>query len=193
MRSPARAIFRSREAWPACSMSPPAAPPTRRRVSQFEPLPRIRLAEPFERCAMRPTGCWPRRARGRKSFSPISDDRRLHRARDLRQEFLRGRRHRGGSNDGRGRPATPPSSRLQGVRRRSSPACARRTRSMGARPRRAAARCNAAGARHVYLAGRPGRREAACGPPGSRTFIYAGCDVLATLQAAHDILGVTIR
>jgi methylmalonyl-CoA mutase len=25
---------------------------------------------------------------------------------------------------------------------------------------------------------------------GVKTFIFAGCDVLATLQAAHDILGV---
>jgi methylmalonyl-CoA mutase len=45
----------------------------------------------------------------------------------------------------------------------------------------------AAGARRIYLAGRPkdpGVLQAA----GVETFIYAGCDALATLEAAHDIL-----
>lgn len=43
----------------------------------------------------------------------------------------------------------------------------------------------AAGAEHIYLAGRPGDafRQA-----GIREFIYAGCDVLGTLKAAYDIL-----
>ena len=44
------------------------------------------------------------------------------------------------------------------------------------------------GARHIYLAGRPGERKAEFEAAGVQTFIYAGCDVLATLQAAHDIL-----
>jgi methylmalonyl-CoA mutase len=48
----------------------------------------------------------------------------------------------------------------------------------------------AAGARHIYLAGRPGEREANDRAAGVQTFIYAGCDALATLQAAHDILRV---
>jgi methylmalonyl-CoA mutase len=45
----------------------------------------------------------------------------------------------------------------------------------------------AAGARRIYLAGQPkdpGVLQAA----GVETFIYAGCDALATLEAAHDIL-----
>ncbi len=47
-----------------------------------------------------------------------------------------------------------------------------------------------AGARHIYLAGRPGERKAELEAAGAQTFIYAGCDVLATLRAAHDILGM---
>jgi methylmalonyl-CoA mutase len=47
-----------------------------------------------------------------------------------------------------------------------------------------------AGARHLYLAGRPGDQERALRAAGVQTFIYAGCDALATLQAAHDILGI---
>jgi methylmalonyl-CoA mutase len=41
-----------------------------------------------------------------------------------------------------------------------------------------------AGAAHVYLAGRP--RDVLKGA-GVGTFIFAGCDVLATLNAAHDL------
>jgi methylmalonyl-CoA mutase len=48
----------------------------------------------------------------------------------------------------------------------------------------------AAGARHIYLAGRPGEREAAFKAAGVQSFIYEGCDALATLKAAYDILGI---
>jgi methylmalonyl-CoA mutase len=46
----------------------------------------------------------------------------------------------------------------------------------------------AAGAEGLYLAGRPGDLEAPLREAGVRTFIFAGCDALAILQAAHDIL-----
>src|SRR5262249_26878671 len=49
----------------------------------------------------------------------------------------------------------------------------------------AARRLAAAGARHVYLAGRPGEREAAWRQAGVGTFIYMGCDMLATLEGAY--------
>ena len=52
----------------------------------------------------------------------------------------------------------------------------------------AAAALKAAGARRVYLAGRPGAKEATLRTAGVQTFIHEGCDVLATLQAAYDIL-----
>jgi methylmalonyl-CoA mutase len=47
-----------------------------------------------------------------------------------------------------------------------------------------------AGAQYLYLAGRPGEREPELKAAGAQSFIFAGCDVLATLRAAHDILGV---
>jgi len=47
----------------------------------------------------------------------------------------------------------------------------------------------AAGARHVYLAGRPGDLAEALKQAGVQTFIFAGCDVLATLRDAHRSLG----
>src|SRR5262249_20017722 len=51
----------------------------------------------------------------------------------------------------------------------------------------AAKALKAAGA-YIYLAGRPGELEAALRAAGVESFIYTGCDVLATLQTAHDRL-----
>jgi methylmalonyl-CoA mutase len=45
-----------------------------------------------------------------------------------------------------------------------------------------------AGAKHIYLAGRPGESEAMLRAAGVGTFIHVGCDLLATLTAAHEIL-----
>jgi methylmalonyl-CoA mutase len=54
----------------------------------------------------------------------------------------------------------------------------------------AARMLRAAGAKHIYLAGRPGTREAALAAAGIGGFIHVGCDVLATLRAAHGALGI---
>ena len=45
-----------------------------------------------------------------------------------------------------------------------------------------------AGVRHIYLAGRLREREADLKAAGVQSFIYEGCDALATLRAAYDIL-----
>ena len=42
----------------------------------------------------------------------------------------------------------------------------------------------------VHLAGRPGDHEANWQAASVKTFIFVGCDVISTLQTAHDILGV---
>ena len=42
----------------------------------------------------------------------------------------------------------------------------------------------------VQFAGRPGENETKWRQAGIKAFIYVGCDTLATLQAAHDILNV---
>lgn len=49
-----------------------------------------------------------------------------------------------------------------------------------------------AGAKHIYLAGRPGEHAEALQAAGVQTFIYEGCDALATLKEAYDILGIAI-
>ena len=42
----------------------------------------------------------------------------------------------------------------------------------------------------VHLAGRPGDMEATWRQAGIKTFIFVGCDALSTLRAAHDILAL---
>ncbi len=54
----------------------------------------------------------------------------------------------------------------------------------------AATALKAAGANPLYLAGRPGELEAALKAAGITGFAYVGCDVVATLRAAHDSLGL---
>jgi methylmalonyl-CoA mutase len=57
----------------------------------------------------------------------------------------------------------------------------------------AAKALTAAGASHIYLAGRPGEIEAELKGAGVQDFVYVGCDVVATLQRAHGILGLDHR
>jgi methylmalonyl-CoA mutase len=52
----------------------------------------------------------------------------------------------------------------------------------------AAQALHAAGARHIYLAGRPGEQEAGMRGAGVNGFVFAGGDALATLTAAYDNL-----
>jgi methylmalonyl-CoA mutase len=54
----------------------------------------------------------------------------------------------------------------------------------------AAKALTAAGASHVYLAGRPGEIEAALKAANVQDFIYVGCDVVATLSEAQRQLGL---
>jgi methylmalonyl-CoA mutase len=51
----------------------------------------------------------------------------------------------------------------------------------------AAKALQAAGARHIYLAGRASEQEAALRAAGVGTFIFAGCDALATLEEAYRL------
>src|SRR6202790_1989070 len=51
----------------------------------------------------------------------------------------------------------------------------------------AAKALQAAGAKHIYLAGRPGEQEAALRAAGVDDFIFAGGDALATLQDAYRL------
>ena len=45
-----------------------------------------------------------------------------------------------------------------------------------------------AGAKHIYLAGRAGEHETALRIAGVGTFVFVGCDMVATLTGAHRAL-----
>ena len=55
----------------------------------------------------------------------------------------------------------------------------------------AAQALHAAGAKHIYLAGRPGERESSLRSAGVNDFIVAGGDALATLNAAYARMGAS--
>ena len=63
-------------------------------------------------------------------------------------------------------------------------------RSRSRRINRVRGKALAAAGAIVQLAGRPGENEANWRQAGVKSFIFMGCDVLSTLQAAHDILAV---
>ena len=52
----------------------------------------------------------------------------------------------------------------------------------------AAKALQAAGARHIYQAGRPGEHEAALRAAGVNDFIFAGGDALAMLREAYRLM-----
>jgi methylmalonyl-CoA mutase len=54
----------------------------------------------------------------------------------------------------------------------------------------AAKALKAAGAQHIFMAGRQKEPETYTAV-GVHQFIYVGCDALATLEGAHEILGLT--
>jgi methylmalonyl-CoA mutase len=54
----------------------------------------------------------------------------------------------------------------------------------------AASALRRASAKHIYLAGRPGELEPMLRAAGVGTFIHVGCNLLATLTAAHEILSL---
>jgi methylmalonyl-CoA mutase len=150
-------------------------------------LPRIRLAEPFERLREASDRILAERGARPKVFlanlGNLSDF-------TARAGFAKNFFEVGGiealSNDGfASRDAMAAAFKTSGARL----ACLCSTDEVYAKDAIEAAKA-LADATHVYLAGRPGERESALKAAGVGTFVFAGCDALATLRAAHDILGV---
>ena len=152
------------------------------------PLPSIRLAEPFERLRdasdrmLATTGARPKVFLA--NLGKLSDF-------TARATFAKNFYEAGGiealSNDGfADQAAMVAAFKASGARL----ACLCSSDAVYEKDAAAAARALAAAGAAVHLAGRPGEAEAALRPAGAQAFIYAGCDALSTLQAAHDILGV---
>jgi methylmalonyl-CoA mutase len=159
-------------------------PPGAKPVPTFAALPRIRLAEPFEKlrdaadAALKKTGARPRVFLA--NLGKLSD----FTARTL---YARNFFEAGGieavSNDGFvSRDDMIAAFKTSGARL----ACLCSSDKVYVGEAVAAAQAlKSAGAARIYLAGRPGELEAALNGAGVQHFIYAGCDVLASLAEAH--------
>jgi len=155
----------------------------------FPALPRIRLAEPFEAlrdasdAVLAKTGARPKVFLA--NLGKLSD----FTARTLyAKNFFEAGGIEAVANDGfAGRDAMIAAFKSSGAKL----ACLCSSEGVYATEAAAAATAlAAAGAASIYLAGRPGEFEAALRDAGVRGFIYVGCDVLATLKAAHGLLGL---
>ena len=164
-------------------------PPSPRRAApeqMFEPLPAIRLAEPFE--ALRDasdrflarTG-----ARPKIFLASLGTPADFTARATFASNFFAAGGIEAVNRESDSPPALASAFKASGV----ALACLCSSDSIYEREGTAAAGAlKAAGARHIYLAGRPGNREAALRAAGVQSFIFEGCDALATLKGAHDIV-----
>jgi methylmalonyl-CoA mutase len=154
-----------------------------------EALPRIRLAEPFERLREASDRILAERGARPKVFLA-----NLGRLSDFtaRATFAKNFFEAGGieavTNDGFGsRDEMVAAFKASGAKL----VCLCGSDEVYAKDAAGAARALASAA-HVYLAGRPRELESALKAAGVGTFVFAGCDALAMLRAAHEILGLKV-
>ena len=175
---------------PATALNVPkvVAPKETAAVNSIEPLPSIRLAEPFEALrdasdrALKKTGARPRVFL--VNLGKISDF-------TARAMFAKNFYEAGGieavSNDGfKDQAAMVAAFKTSGAKL----ACLCSSDKVYAEQAVDAAKALTAVGAIVHFAANPGEREASLAQAGVKAFIFMGCDVVSTLQAAHDILGV---
>jgi methylmalonyl-CoA mutase len=171
---------------------PPVAVPSYPATLKFEPLPAHRLAEPFEHLRdasdrmLAQTGARPKVFLA--NLGTLADF-------TARATFAKNFFEAGGieavTSDGFAtREEMIAACKASGARL----ACLCSSDKVYAREADEAAKAlKTAGADLIYIAGRPGEQEAALRAAGVQSFVYVGCDVLATLRAAHDRLQMPNR
>jgi methylmalonyl-CoA mutase len=164
----------------------PVAPPTVIPATTFEPLPRIRLAEPFE--ALRDASD---RMLAQTGARPKVFLANLGTAADFtaRATFAKNFFEAGGieavGNDGfESRDALVAAFRASGARL----ACLCSSDAVYAREAVATAQTLRDAGAALLLAGRPGALEGALTQAGVRGFVFAGCDALAALRTTHGLI-----
>ncbi len=166
----------------------PAAPPKESAVAvTTEALPRIRLAEPFERLRdasdrmLMKTGARPKLFLATLGTLPDFTARAM-----FAKNF-----YEAGGIETPGHDGFKDQAEMVAAFKKSGAkiACLCSSDKIYAVEAVAAAKALTAAGAIVHLAGRPGELEAALTEAGAKTFVFMGCDVVATLQAAHDILG----
>ena len=169
-------------------VAPVATPKESAAAVTIEPLPRIRLAEPFEALreasdrVLSKTGARPKVFLA--NLGKLSDF-------TARAMFAKNFYEAGGieamSNDGFNDQAEMIAAfKASGAKL----ACLCSSDKVYQTQAAEAAKPLAAAGAIVHLAGRPGDNEAPWRQAGVKSFVFMGCDVVSTLQAAHDILGV---
>jgi methylmalonyl-CoA mutase len=151
----------------------------------FEPLPRTRLAEPFERLRDRSDAYLRRHGERPKVLLAC-----LGRASDFtaRASFAKSLFEAGGIEaiQAEGSDAVGKAFKTSGARL----ACLCSSDKVYEREAVTAAQAlAAAGAKHIYLAGKPSESGKSLQAAGIETFLYQGCDTLGLLEAAYERLG----
>jgi methylmalonyl-CoA mutase len=154
----------------------------------IEPLPRLRLAEPFETLRDKSDPILAKSGARPKVFLA-----NLGKVADFtaRAMFAKNFYEAGGiealGNDGfKDQAAMIAAFKASGAKL----ACLCSSDAVYALQAAAAAKALTAAGATVHLAGRPGENEQNWRQAGVNSFIFVGCDVVSTLQAAHDILVV---
>jgi methylmalonyl-CoA mutase len=166
----------------------PVVPPKEAAAVMIEPLPRIRLAEPFEALRDKSDQILAKTGARPKVFLA-----NLGKLADFtaRAMFAKNFYEAGGiealSNDGfKDQAAMIAAFKASGAKL----TCLCSSDKVYEAHAAAAAKALTVAGATVHLAGRPGENEANWRQAGVKTFIFMGCDVVSTLQAAHDILAV---
>ena len=167
----------------------PVAPPKETAAAvTIEPLPRIRLAEPFE--ALRDLSDRMLAKTGARPKVFLANLGRLSEF-TARAMFAKNFYEAGGieaaGNDGfKDQAAMTAAFKASGAKL----ACLCSSDAVYAAQAADAAKALTAAGAVVHLAGRPGENETNWRQAGVKSFVFMGCDVVSTLQAAHDILAV---
>jgi len=168
------------------ALAPPASPVDDKAAASTGALPRIRLAEPFERlreasdAILAKTG-----ARPKIFLANLGTPAEFAARATFARNFFEAGGIEAVGDESPDRPALPAAYKASGA----GLACLCSSDKIYEREAPAAAQTlKAAGATHIYLAGRPGDREAALRASGVQSFVYDGCDALATLRGVYDIL-----
>jgi len=144
-----------------------------------EPLPRLRLAEPFETLRDRSDQILAATGARPKIFLAT-----IGAAADFtaRENFAKNFFEAGGIEAVPGAPAD--------YRRAAFVCLCAADKTPTTELASAAAALKNSSAHHIYCVGRPGAHEGSLREAGVQSFIDEGCDALATLRAAYDILQV---
>src|SRR6266536_3359836 len=177
-------------------VAPAGPPPPAAAAIRFEPLPSVRLSEPYELLRersdrlLRETG-----SRPKIFLANLGPPAAFTAPANWAKNFFAAGGIEAVTNDGfAGTTAgsTDLDALSAGFRASGATlACVCAADEIYASEAEAAAKALAkAGAPHIYLAGRPQETEAKLRDSGVKTFIYPGCDVLATLTEAQRSLGL---